>query len=61
MSVKREPMPWGWIARKTGAMTVMTFAGLSAFCLWALHVDVKQKEAEEERNRYRWTDKNRWE
>lgn len=51
-------MPWGGIFRVTAQITAIvgtvTFIGLTAVCVSALRQQA-------DRDRSRWTDKNRWE
>jgi hypothetical protein len=51
-------MPWGAIFKRTAQAAAVTLVGLTTLCAAELR---RQRREKEESERFRWTDKNRWE
>ncbi len=59
MSNSDQPeMPWGGILKRTVQTAVGAFVSFTALCAYELG---RQRREQEESERVRWTDKNRWE
>ena len=51
-------MPWGTIVKRTAQATASVVVFLTVWAASAVRHDRREKEESE---RFRWTDKNRWE
>jgi hypothetical protein len=51
-------MPWSAIFKRTAQAAAVTLVGFTALCAADLQ---RQRREKEESERFRWTDKNRWE
>ncbi len=51
-------MPWGAIFKRTAQVAAVTLVSFTGLCAAELQ---RQRREKEESERFKWTDKNRWE
>lgn len=51
-------IPWDTIFKRTAQVAAVAFAGFTGLCATELR---RRRREKEESERFRWTDKNRWE